>query len=104
MNPRQILKTHIVCGPDEELLLLPTLHVDIGWFLILLLLQLHISILILSVRKCMVETLSMIPGLLCILLAARTLSSWSMWKLEIILAGRIGLSGNGLHVKTTAIH
>ena len=100
MNPRQILEMHIVGGSNKELLLL--LHVDViltAIVLLLLLLQLHISILILSVRQSMIKTLSMIPGLLCTLLTARSLGSRCMRQLEVIVFHmRIRIGWNGLHV------
>ena len=83
MNPNW--KMHIVSLSDEELFLL--LH---GHFLcsssLILLLQLHIPVLILSVRQRMVQTLSVVPCLLCVLLtAAGTLSPWGMGQLEVII-------------------
>ena len=96
-------KMHVIVCSDEELLLLRCIHVA---SIVLLLLDLHVSIFVLTVRKCMVQALSVIPGLLCTLLTARTLRPWRMWKLEVInvLPLCICIGWNCLHLYATAIH
>lgn len=104
MHPREIVKMHVVGRSNKELLLLLHAHVLLALPLILLL-QLHVAVLILSVRKCVIQALGVIPGLLCILLAAaRSLGSRRMWQLEIVFAVLARIHRDRLHVEPTAVH
>jgi len=77
---------HIISRSNKELFLLLVGGVSYSIVVLLLLLQLHVPILILPMRKRMIQTLSMIPGLLRTLLAADALCPWSLWQLEMVVS------------------
>ena len=53
----------------------------------------------------MVQTLRVIPSLLGTLLSIRTLSTWCLWQLEVVVTAlSIRVRRNCLHVQSTAIH
>lgn len=83
-----VLEVHVVCGPDEELLvLLSTAHFSLHYtivllllcMLLLLLLQLHVSVLIFPMRQCVIKALGVVPCLLCTLLIGGALGTRSLW-------------------------
>lgn len=101
----EVVEVHVVCGPNKELLLLLHTHILLPLPLILLL-DLHVPILVFAVRKCMIQALSVVPSLLCILLSGTgTLRSRCMRQLEVIVfAVLIRVHRDRLHVEATAIH
>lgn len=96
---------HIVCRPNKELLLLLlNAHILLALPLILLL-QLHVPVLVFTVREGVIQALSVVPGLLCILLAAAcALGARGMWQLEVVFAVLARVHRYRLHVKATAVH
>ena len=108
----QILHVHVVNvigGSNEELLLLLLSAIRFSLItstiVLLLLLQLHLTVFVFAVRKCMIQTLCVIPCLLGTLLSIGTLRTWSLWQLEVIVTALlVWICWNRLHVKSTAIH
>ena len=83
VHAAQILNMHVICGSDEELFLLLLGIGSVRWIgacpiVLLLLLKLHVTVLVFAVRKRVIQTLSMIPCLLCILLRIGTLCTRSL--------------------------
>jgi len=103
MHASQILHMHVISGSNEELLLLLLSTIDIGWIastiVLLLLLQLHVTVFIFTMRKCVIQTLRVVPCLLCTLLSTGTLCTWCLWQLEVIVATLlVWICRNRLHV------
>ena len=83
VHATQILDVHVVRGSNKELLLLLLSAVCLAriarTIVLLLLLQLHVTVFVFAVRKCVIQTLRVIPCLLCTLLSIGTLRSWCLW-------------------------
>ena len=112
VHATQLLHVHVVnvvSRSNKELLLLLLGAVYFGWIagaiVLLLLLQLHVTVFVFTVRKCVIQTLSVIPCLLGTLLSIGTLRTRSLWQLEVIVTALlVRIRRNRLHVQATAIH
>ena len=99
---------HVIGRANKELLLLLLSTLTIisrAIILLLLLLQLHVTVFIFAMWKRMVQTLRVVPCLLGTLLSIRTLCTWCLWQLEVVVTAlSIWICRNCLHVQSTAIH